>query len=716
MRGFLGGFLLVFVVGCGARDDSAVAGLGDSDLAQYVNAFAGTAENGHCFPGACMPFGLIQVGPETGNCRWEYCAGYQHRDSMLDGFSQNRLNGTGLPDLGDLLMLPFSGDASRAVYRSRFDKTSERAAPGYYGVRLSDDSIQAEMTATEHVALHRYVYDGVGPAHLLIDFQSGLVKDSAELERHVLASAVSEEGSMVTGFTRTKVWVDRTYYYAIEFSRPIVGRHVLPKRSVLEKADRIVYDFGMRPGEELLVKVALSATGVAGAKHNLAAELPGWDFGLVRAGARRVWNDYLSRIRIKGSDAQKAIFYTGMYHLFIQPNNIADAGSAPFYSTLSLWDTYRAAHPLYTILSPERVDGFVNSMIAVSGDYLPVWGLWGKETNCMIGNHAVPVIADAYLKGFRGFDTVKAYSAVRRSLTVAHFNAEWGIYDRSGYFPFDSIRTESVSKTLEFSYDDYCAGLLAGAMGRSDDAAFFLRRSGNFRHLFDSSLLLMRGKDSRGGWHVPFDPLALSHASTSGGDYTEGNAIQYTWHVQHDVPGLIDLMGGADVFVRRLDSLFMMEGKASGTGFVSDVTGLIGQYAHGNEPSHHVAYLYALAGKPSRTAEVLREIVRTMYRDKVDGLCGNDDCGQMSAWYIFSSLGFYPVNPCGGDYVLGAPQVAEAAIALPGGAVFRVVAEELSERNLHVKRVELNGRPYERPVIGHADIMKGGELRFFMGD
>ena len=690
----------------------------EEDLTKYVNPFVGAAENGHCHPGACIPFGLIQAGPESGNCTWTYTAGYQYKDSVLYGFSQNRLSGTGVADLGDLLMLPFTGEAERENYQSGYKKENQTATPGYYSVVLSDFDIHAEMTASAHTAIHKYTFNGNEPARLMIDFQSGNVNSKKEFHEHVLAADQNFESStLVTGYSNTKVWLERTYYYAIEFSKPILAKTRLPLRDPAEKAHRYVLDFDIKPGEELMVKVALSSTGIEGAKKNLTTEITGWEFQKVKQDAHDLWNDYLSRISIDGTTEQKNIFYTSMYHLFIHPNNIADANEEPFYSTLSLWDTYRAAHPLYTLVASERVDDFVNSFLIQydKQGFLPIWALWGGETYCMIGNHAVPVIVDAYLKGYRGFDAERAYEAIKTSLTVSHLNSDWETYDKYGYYPYDIIKVESVSRTLESGYDDYCAAQFAKALGKNEDYEFFRKRADYYKNMFDPESKLMRPKDSKGQWKEPFDKLVLSHASTSGGDYTEGNAWQYTWHVQHDPEGLIELMGGAEYFTAKLDSLFTLESTIEGTGFVADVSGLIGQYAQGNEPSHHVAYFYTLAGKPYRTEELIHEICKTQYRDEVDGLCGNDDCGQMSAWYIFSVMGFYPVNPCGGEYILGAPQLPRASLNLANGKTFAVVAENFSPENIYVQSVELNGNEYSDNRISHEMILRGGTLKFVMG-
>ncbi len=687
------------------------------DYTKYVNPFIGAAEYGHCFPGACVPFGLIQVGSETGNGGWEYCSGYQSTDSTINGFTQTRLNGTGCPDLGDLLMLPFTGEKTDD-FKSSINKQTEQATPGYYSVELSDFGIEAEMTATPHVALHRYRYPKGQKINLLVDFQSSQCSSTAQLHAHVQDAKVNLEGDkMITGYSNTSVWLDRTYYYAIEFNKPVVKKQKLVSRAENEKAPRYVLQFDLGSDDELMIKVALSSTSIEGAKANLEKEQGDWNFEATAEKARQSWNDLLSRVKVEGDNDKKAMFYTSMYRLFIQPNNIADNGEEPFYSTLSLWDTYRAAHPLYTILAPEKVDDFVNSMLQQYDEqgFLPIWALWGKETYCMIGNHAVPVIVDAYLKGFKGFDAERAFEAVKTSLTKDHQKSSWEVYDKYGYYPFDIIKEESVSRTLESAYDDYCAAQFARALGKEKDYEFFIKRSNYWKNLFDPGTKLARGKDSNGNWRSPFNTFSLSHAGTSGGDYTEGNAWQYTWHVQHDVNGLIDLMGGKEAFTTKLDSLFTMAESRNGSGFVLDVTGLIGQYAHGNEPSHHVTYLYTLAGKPWRTQELVHQIVKTKYINKIDGLCGNDDCGQMSAWYIFTNLGFYPVNPCGGEYVLGAPQLPKATINLPNGKTFTVEAKNFSDDNIYVQSVELNGKPYSENYISQNDIMNGGTLVFYMG-
>lgn len=704
----------------------------ESDYAEYVNPFIGNAENGHTFPGACTPFGFIQASPETGNDSWKYCSGFTMEDDSIIGFAQTHLNGTGCPDLGDILLLPFSGEVADRRYKSKFDKKSQKASPGSYAVHLTDFDVDVELTATQRTAFHRYTYLSEAPARLLLDLQNGIVWDQEWLRKHVLHADMDMPDSYtITGHQIVENWVKRQYFYVISFDKPYTVRDTLPAFPN-EKAKRLILDFDLAKGEVLQVKIALSTVDVNGAFAALEKENPGWDFEKIKRKACNQWNELLSRVKVRGTDEQKMNFYTSLYHLFIQPNDLADVDgryrgvddnvckspNGSYYSTLSLWDTYRVAHPLYTILCPERVNGMIQSMLShykVCG-YLPIWALWGKEAHCMIGNHAIPVIVDAYLKGFRGFDVNEAYAAIRGSSTVSHKHSDWETYDRYGYYPFDLVSKESVSRTLESSYDDYCVAQMAKSMGKTEDYAYFSNRASYYKNLLDPSTTLMRGKDSAGKWRTPFHSFMLSHAATAGGDYTEGNAWQYSWHVQHDVEGLIELMGGKDRFANKLDSLFFLESSEKNTGFVSDVTGLIGQYAHGNEPSHHVAYLYNYADQRHKTQQLIREIFDKFYLPKPDGLCGNDDCGQMSAWYIFSAMGFYPVNPAGGEYVLGAPQMEEVTISLPHDKLFTVQALGLSKKNKYVQSVTLNDKPVTDFRINHSDIMKGGKLVFVMTD
>lgn len=696
------------------------------EVNQYVDPFIGTSYTGHTFPGATYPLGMMQPGPQTGCIGWEYCAGYRYEDALISGFSQNRLNGTGVPDMGDLLVMPFSGEPTKD-FKSAYQKKTEAASPGYYVVELTDHSVKVELTATQHVAMHRYHFEKENSA-IYINFQNGLVGSERSYNNRVLSTVVQlEDEYTITGYQRVKSWVERDLYYVIKLDKPIVSFEDV-KDNRKDRAPRKLIRLANE--KEVQMKIAFSMVSREGAKRNLNLEVEHWDFDTVREEAGSKWREYLSRIEIEASDSQKANFYTALYHLFIQPNNIADVNGqykdtrdsislspfGVFYSTFSLWDTYRAAHPLYSILTPELMPDMINSMLlhAKSQGYLPIWTLWGKETHCMIGNHAVPIIVEACLKEFPGIDKEQAYDLIKKSLTVSHLKYEVETYDKYGYFPFDMVEEESISRTLECAYDDYCAAQLAKKLGKNDDYIFFMNRSNYYKNVFDPESGLMRGKDSKGRWRTPFNAFHLSHAGTAGGDYTEGNAWQYTWHVQQDIAGLTELMGGREKMVTKLDSLFVIDQPAAQTGFVGDVTGLIGQYAHGNEPSHHVIYVYTLLGKNDRTAELIREVFDRFYLPKPDGLCGNDDCGQMSAWYIFSALGFYPVNPINLDYVIGAPQIPQARIKLRDGKVFTMVAHDLSEENKYVKSVKLNGRQIKDYRISYDDIMQGGMLEFVM--
>ncbi len=699
------------------------------DYTRYVNPFIGAADNGHTFPGACRPFGMIQTSPVTGAVGWRYCSEYTYQDSLIWGFTQTHLNGTGCMDLGDVLVMPLTGVRRRAwdAYRSRFPKEHEAASPGYYAAELSDAQVRAELTASAHTALHRYTYHKADSASLLIDLQHGPAWSEQQYHSQVRSCEIRwEDAQTLTGHVNNSVWVNQDYFFVMKFNRPVTDSLYLPMGET-EKGKRVVVSFDLKAEEELLMKVALSTTSVEGAKRNMEAEIPAWDFEGTREAARNEWNAYLSRIEVEGTEDEKENFYTAFYHALIQPNQLSDvdgryrnvadsvveAEGGIFYSTFSLWDTYRAAHPFYTLVTPERVDGFVNSLIAQgeTQGFLPIWGLWGKENYCMIGNHGVSVVAEAYRKGFRGFDAERAFRIVKKTQTESHpQKSNWEVYTKYGYFPTDLTKAESVSSTLESVYDDYAAADMARRMGKTEDAAYFAKRADYYKNLFDPGTGFMRPRKADGTWKTPFDPSDVGHAESSGGDYTEGNAWQYTWHVQHDVPGLIALFGGEEAFLNKLDSVFTVKLETT----QADVTGLIGQYAHGNEPSHHVAYLYALAGRPERTQELIREIFDTQYRNDPDGLCGNDDCGQMSAWYMFSAMGFYPVNPVSGDYVFGAPQLPKMVLHLANGKTFTVIAENLSKEHKYVDSITLNGKPYTKKSISHEEILEGGTLIYKM--
>ena len=711
---------------CGNKAQTDAAPM---DYTQYVNPFIGAADNGHTFPGATTPFGMIQTSPVTGAVGWRYCSEYMNSDSIIWGFTQTHLSGTGCMDLGDVLVMPATGERTRSWdgYRSHFSKDQESATPGYYSVLLEDPNVKAELTASTRAAFHRYTYINADQASVLIDLQHGPAWNENQYHSHVSACEVNwEDDQTLVGHVDNSVWVQQDYFFVVKFNRPVTEKINL-EMAETEKGQRIVAGFDMEPGDELLMKIALSSTGIEGAKKNLETEIPGWDFEATRQAAKDGWNSYLSRINVTGTKEQLINYYTCFYHALIQPNQISDVdgmyrnaknevvktGGDAFYSTFSLWDTYRAAHPFYTIMVPERVDGFINSLIenGEAQGFIPIWALWGKDNYCMVANHGVAVVAEAYRKGFRGFDAERALNIMKRTQTESHkLKSDWETYMKYGYFPTDLIRAESVSSTLESVYDDYAVWDMATRMGKAEDIEYYGKRKDFYKNLFDTQTQFMRPRKSDGTWKSPFDPSNVGHSESVGGDYTEGNAWQYTWHVQHDVPGLIELFGGEEKFLTKLDSVFTVELKTS----QADVTGLIGQYAHGNEPSHHVAYLYTMAGKPERTQELIRQIFDTQYRPEPDGLCGNDDCGQMSAWYMFSAMGFYPVDPVSGNYVFGAPQMPKIVLNLADGKTFTVIAEGISEENKYVESITLNGQPYTKSYITHEDIVNGGTLVFKM--
>ena len=707
-------FGLAPTFGCGGAPG------GGCGPAKYIDPFVGTLGNAHCFPNACVPFGLIQAGPATGTEEWKYTGGYQFDDEKLYGFVQDAISGTGVCDLGDLLIQPFRG-AFDETSDFRFAKSAEKAKAGYYSVTYADCGVTTEVTASPHAAMYR-IAGGEG-LKLLVDQHWGTV-NRGRLERHVRESETEfpDEFTM-TGHNHNNMWVDRHWYFAMKFSRKVAKKTLLKPRTANEKGARYVLEFDPAARGPLLVRLALSSTSREAALRNLEAEMPTFDFDASRIDAWTKWNEFISRFEVvEGTDAQKTAFYTSLYHLGISPSNIADVGSPADYGTLSLWDTFRAAHPLYTLICPERVVGFLDSMMSdyrLNG-FLPIWTLWDKDNQCMIGTHSVPVMVDAFLKGFP-YDWEKVYAAVKDTLRNRHPNRNkegWDLIDTYGYYPFDKLKGEGVSRLLECAYDDWCAARMAEKLGgRAEDVAFFDQRAQNYRNVFDKSIGFMRGKDSQGRWREPFDPFLLGHGAENDNDFTEGNSWQYTWHVMHDPEGLIALFGGKEPFAAKLQELFTMPSKREGSGLVLDVTGLIGQYAHGNEPSHHTIYFFQYAGRPDLTAKYVREVCDKFYLNKPDGLSGNDDCGQMSAWYVFSAMGFYPFNPCGGDYVLGAPQIPVVQMKVGGEGerrTFKVVAKGLSEENKYVKAVRLNGKPLEGFVLKHADILAGGTLEFEM--
>lgn len=646
--------LLVFNISC-VGDKAGTEKLG------YVDPFVGTDYTGHTFPAASCPMGMVQPGPDTGNYLWKYCSGYNWSDSLILGFSQNRLNGTGVPSLCNVLIMPFS-DSCGINYASR--KEEETASPGYYGVRLPDNGVKVDITCSPRVACYTFDYEGE-VRRLFINFQNAQKRDrtsSPSMKGFVKSwEGWKKNDCSIAGHIVTDSWVEYDLWYEISFDALVCSVDTLVL-SPEYAAPAMVLDFG-KGVSPVKAKISLSYTGAKGAHENMD-EVPDWDFARVRCNAEKAWARLLNLIDIEAEDSIKTAFYTSMYHLYLQPNIISDLGDSVRYSTFSQWDTFRAADPLRALLTPDVEADIVNTMIdeAQVRGHLPVWDLCGRDNYCMIANHAVPTVVGACLQGLPGIDKERAYRAVKASLTTNHEKSDWDIYDRYGYYPFDLVRVESVSRTLETCYDDWCAAQLAAELGYTDDYEFFLARSRNWRNLYDASTGFFRGKDSAGNWREPFEPYRYSHAAHQGGDFTEGNAWHYLWHVLHSPDSLMAMMGGRERFVERLDTLFDVSVPSSVTGEASDVTGLIGQYSHGNEPCHHVIYLYTLAGRQDKAGQRLDQVFGSFYRNEPGGLCGNDDCGQMSAWYIFSALGFYPLNPASGEYVQGKPMVQKAVV------------------------------------------------------
>ena len=704
----------------------AMACSGEQELqepAAYVNPFIGTDGHGHTYPGATVPFGMVQLSPDTRLGGWDGASGYHYSDSVIYGFSHTALSGTGVGDYNDILIMPVKGGPvfDNASYSSPFRKETEHAEAGYYRVLLDKPGVLVELTATTRVGYHRYTFPQGGEANLVIDLQHRDKVTEAWIE------IISD--TEIRGLRRSSNWADDlVWYFHMEFSRPFSRRGIavddlLQPGISRAEGENIKAIVGFDPGEgaSVEVKVALSAVDPGGALKNLRAEIPDWDFERVRQEAFEQWNGELSRIRVKGgSREQKITFYTAMYHAFLQPNTFFDvdrryrgmdrnihlAEDFDNHTIFSLWDTYRTWHPLMTILDTRRTREFIRTMLNMYelGGLLPVWELAANETHTMIGYHSVSVIADAYMKGIRDFDADKALDAMVHSATRDHFGLE--AYRRYGHIPGD-MEHESVSKTLEYAYNDWCIAQMAREMGREDLYREYLRRAQFYKNIFDPSTGFMRPR-LNGGWLTPFDPTTVDW------HFTEANAWHYSFYVPQDVGGLIDLHGGKERLAEKIDALFETPDPITGRD-MKDITGLIGQYAQGNEPSHHMAYLYNFVGQPWKTQYRVRQIMDTLYSHEPDGLSGNEDCGQMSAWLIMSAMGFYPVTPGLPEYIIGTPWFPEVEILLENGNVFRITAANVSDKNLYIRSASLNGHEYNRSWITHDAVMAGGHLHFEMG-
>jgi predicted alpha-1,2-mannosidase len=707
---------------------------------QYVNPFIGTGAvdknslSGSNFPGPTLPFGFLQLSPDTRETPEEPASGYDYNDKTICGFSHTHLSGTGVADLFDVLVLPTTG-AVKNENRSAFSHDEESAKPGYYQVMLKDYGINVELTATSHVGLHRYTFPESKDAHIIFDLNHSLDKRRDYWSCKILDAQIRiVDHKTIEGYRVLTGWASlRKVYFRAEFSRPFSTNTLMgdnrqyPNLSIINGTNlKAILNFNTTAQEQVLVKVGLSPVSIANAGLNMRTELPGWDFEDIQLQAVQKWEKELEKIKIEGTSLQKEIFYTGMYHAFIQPNNMADvngdymatdfsiknAADKTHYSTFSLWDTYRAAHPLYTLTQPKRTGGMINSMIRQydTYGYLPIWQLWGEENYCMIGNHAIPVIVDAALKGLKGFDLEKAYQAVKGSSVNDHQASPFTIWEKYGYIPED-IQSQSVSITLEMAYDDWCVAQFAKKMGKMDDYNHFLKRSEFYKNLYNPKTGFFQGKNADGKWLEPFNPV--SYGGNGGNPFTEGNGWQYFWYVPHNVNGLIDLVGGKQAFNAKLDQFFTLKNLPSEVN--GNASGFIGQYAHGNEPSHHIAYLYDYAGTPWKTQFYVAKILNELYNNSSSGYSGNEDCGQMSAWYIFSAMGFYPVNPANGIYAIGSPILSKATLDMENGKTFTVTAKNVSKSNVYIQSVKLNGKTYHKTYITQNDITAGIKLEFTMG-
>jgi predicted alpha-1,2-mannosidase len=707
----------------------------------YVNPMIGTDAHGHVYPGATVPFGMVQLSPDTRDNTWDGSSGYHYSDTSILGFSHNHLTGTGCPDLGNVLLMPTVGELKMTPgehpgegYRARFSHADEAARPGYYSVYLPDYQVKVELTATARAGFHRYTFPAADNAHVVVDLQHGIGNTVTE------AQLVIENDHTASGYRRSDGWGGgKVYYFVMEFSRPFNSAGVgqvdkdVTGNQTTGKETKGHFDFKTRAGEQILVRVGLSTVSVEGARNNLHAEIPDWNFDGIAAAARKQWNQALSVFSVETPDKNlEQTFYTSLYHTMVAPTLLSDVDGSfrgpdgnvhqtkgnGYYTEISIWDIFRAEAPLLTLTQPGRVNDLVNTMLEhyqiFGHTALPVWPEGGKETWCMIGNHSIPIITDAYLKGFRNWD---ANTALADMIATTDQNRDqMDEYREKGFIPTGD-HVQSVSKVLEYAYDDSCIARLARALGKDDIAEKYFKRSGNWQNVFDPSTGFMRGRNADGSWVTPFDQGTIN--SINFNEYTEANAWQYNFFVLQDVPGLIAKLGGDDKFTARLDEMFDTRETIPNLTMIPDVTGVIGMYAHGNEPVHHVAYLYNYAGQPWKTQTRVRQVANTLYTNTPGGICGNDDCGQISAWFVFTALGFYPVDPASGIYILGSPLMDEITLKLDPkhykGKSFTVVTKNNSADNPYIQSATLNGKSITRSWISQAEIAAGGKLVLIMG-
>ena len=719
-----------------------------NDYTRYVNPFIGTqtdetgALSGSTFPGATMPQGMVQLSPETEQMvTWDPCSGYDYNKDVIYGFTHTHLSGTGCTDLIDVSLMPVSHAVTleqlqKADFGQHFSHERESARPGYYQVFLRESNVNVELSATTRVGIHRYTFPKGRPQTVVLDLDRGTFRGEAYYSKRRSYNIIQSQLRIVDpytveGYRVITGWAKlRKVYFRAEFSRPIASRLMMDGDRDAGQSDvvngrelRAALGFNPEEGSELTVKVSISPVDSEGARKNMKAEAASWEFKTYVQQAHDTWQRELSFVDIEGTDEQKTIFYTGLYHVLMQPNTMSDVdgrymntnyevatmpAGQTYHSTFSLWDTFRAAHPLYTLLYPELAAQFVRDMMLhhQTYGYLPIWDLWGQDNYCMIGNHAIPVLADAILAEIPGIDVDAAYDAMVESSTRSHYNSPFEIWEQYGYMP-QTLQDVSVSITMEQAFDDACVAAVAKKLGKMDDYERFHRRSMFYKNLFDPETGFFRPKDEHGNWLEGFDPLSYEQPC-----FVEGNAWQYMWFVPHDPQGLIDLFGGTKGFLKKLDENFILtatSGEVNG-----NASGFIGQYAHGNEPSHHTVYLYNFAGKPERTQELVEQVRSQFYRATPCGYAGNDDCGQMSAWYIFSALGFYPFHAGSAEYTLGTPLFKKATLHLENGKDFVISAPNKTPNRIHVKSVKLNGKAIKDWKLTHRQIMEGGTLEFVL--
>jgi predicted alpha-1,2-mannosidase len=711
--------LIAFVLFIGCNNSSSITkAQKDQPLTNYVNTFIGTGGHGHTYPGATLPFGMMQLSPDTRLEGWDGCSGYHYTDSYIYGFSHTHLSGTGISDYGDVLLMPTNehnfnnGADGKKGYRAHFSHNNESAEPGYYKVHLDSTNIDVELTVSNRSGLHKYQFPTSENQFVILD----LVHRDKVLDAKIDKISDTE----IVGYRHSEAWAkDQRLFFAIKTSHPFNDVLQSPLQFGMPGARRSSLNFINPNNEPIIIKVGISAVDIAGAQKNLEAEIGNKDFEAVKKEAQKYWESQLEKIVVESNDLDKKTnFYTALYHTMLAPQRYQDVdgnyrgmdleihnADFDYYSVFSLWDTYRAAHPLYTIIEQERTNDFINTFLAKydEGGIMPMWDLAGNYTDCMIGYHAVPVIADAYLKGIRGYDTEKAFEAMKHSATRDKFGLE--AYKKYGFIPVDE-ESESVSKTLEYAYDDWTIAQMAKAMNKEDDYKTYIQRAQYYKNVFDPETQFMRGR-FRNTWFAPFDPYEVNF------NYTEANAWQYSFYVPQDISGFINLLGGKEKLEAQLDELFNAKTETSGRD-QSDITGLIGQYAHGNEPSHHMAYLYNFVNKPHKTQEKVHQILTELYHNDPDGVSGNEDCGQMSAWYVLSSMGFYSVTPGSNQYIIGTPLFDKATINLENGEKFTITANNLSDTNIYIDSVKLNGILLNTSYLSHNDIISGGTLEFNM--